>query len=193
MKRLPLLPTLLVVAAVAVMIGLGIWQLQRAQGKDRLIAEARDPARRPALDFDADPPRPLPPGSASRVTCTPAGAPEPRAGQNMRGETGYRYLLRCRPGTGPSPRVVTVDIGWSPNPALKPPLGARIAFTGTAHEEASLPALTAREAVAPLQPSKPPAPAELPNNHLLYALQWFFFAAAAAAIYLMALNKRRRP
>jgi hypothetical protein len=191
MKRLPLIPSLLVAAAVAVMIGLGIWQLQRAQWKERLVANALDPARRPALDFDADPPRPLPPGSPSRITCTPVGAPAPRAGQNLRGQTGYRYLLGCR--AAPSQLIVTVDIGWSPNPALKPALGARTSFTGTAHEEAGLPVLTAREAVAPLQPSKPTSSEDLPNNHLLYALQWFFFAAAAVVIYLVALNKRQRP
>ena len=39
MRRLPLLPTLVVAGAVAVMIGLGIWQLQRAAWKERLLAE----------------------------------------------------------------------------------------------------------------------------------------------------------
>ena len=39
MRRLPILPTIIVAAAVAVMIGLGIWQLQRAEWKNRLIAE----------------------------------------------------------------------------------------------------------------------------------------------------------
>jgi len=37
-KRLPVIPTIMVVLAVAAMIGLGIWQLQRAQWKEGLIA-----------------------------------------------------------------------------------------------------------------------------------------------------------
>ena len=37
--RLPLIPTLFVAAAVATMIGLGIWQLQRAAWKEALLAD----------------------------------------------------------------------------------------------------------------------------------------------------------
>ena len=33
-RRLPLIPTIVVAAAVAVMIGLGVWQLQRAEWID---------------------------------------------------------------------------------------------------------------------------------------------------------------
>ena len=36
--RWPLIPTLLVIVAVAVMIGLGAWQLQRKADKEALIA-----------------------------------------------------------------------------------------------------------------------------------------------------------
>jgi surfeit locus 1 family protein len=39
--RLPLVPTLIVATAVAVMIGLGIWQLQRKGEKEALIAQYR--------------------------------------------------------------------------------------------------------------------------------------------------------
>ena len=52
MKRLPLIPTLVVAGAVAVMIGLGIWQLQRAAWKDRLLADYAAAAPMPALDLD---------------------------------------------------------------------------------------------------------------------------------------------
>src|SRR3546814_11489522 len=37
-RRWPLIPTLLVLAAVAVMIALGVWQLQRKRDKEALIA-----------------------------------------------------------------------------------------------------------------------------------------------------------
>ena len=36
-RKLPLVPTIIVAAAVAVMIGLGIWQLRRADEKSRLL------------------------------------------------------------------------------------------------------------------------------------------------------------
>ena len=40
--------------------------------------------------------------------------------------------------------------------------------------------LTAATAAPPLAPSAPASIENIPNNHRLYALQWFFFAAAAA-------------
>ena len=37
-RKLPLIPTLVVLAAVATMVALGIWQLQRAEWKEGLLA-----------------------------------------------------------------------------------------------------------------------------------------------------------
>ena len=37
-RRVPVIPTLLVAAAVAAMIALGVWQLQRLEWKEGLIA-----------------------------------------------------------------------------------------------------------------------------------------------------------
>ena len=46
LKRLPLIPTLLVLAAVAVMVRLGFWQLDRMHQKDAMVAEFTAAARR---------------------------------------------------------------------------------------------------------------------------------------------------
>ena len=72
MRRLPLIPTLVVAAAVAAMIGLGIWQLQRAAWKERLLAEYAGAAALPAVDLDPllDGGRPLPPLAFRRVLVT---------------------------------------------------------------------------------------------------------------------------
>jgi surfeit locus 1 family protein len=37
-----------------------------------------------------------------------------------------------------------------------------------------------------------PAPVDIPNNHLGYAITWFGLAAALVATYIAALVKRRR-
>ena len=50
--------------------------------------------------------------------------------------------------------------------------------------------LVATDEVAGLQRLAAPSPAQIPNNHLLYAIQWFIFACAAAIIYVLALRKR---
>ena len=46
--------------------------------------------------------------------------------------------------------------------------------------------------LAELGPLAKPDPADLPNNHLAYAGQWFFFALTALVIYILALRRRRR-
>ena len=55
MKRLPLLPTLIVAAAIAVMVALGIWQLQRAHWKDGLLADYAQAATLPPIAWPAVP------------------------------------------------------------------------------------------------------------------------------------------
>jgi cytochrome oxidase assembly protein ShyY1 len=50
--------------------------------------------------------------------------------------------------------------------------------------------IVSASAAPPLAPSAPPRLDTLPNNHLLYAFQWFFFAAAAAVIFWLALRRR---
>jgi len=52
--------------------------------------------------------------------------------------------------------------------------------------------LTAENPLPPLEASAPPSIESIPNNHRLYAAQWFFFALAAAVIYALALRQRWR-
>ena len=50
--------------------------------------------------------------------------------------------------------------------------------------------LVAAPAQAGLAPLAAPDPANIPNNHLSYAVQWFAFAATALVIYVLALRRR---
>jgi cytochrome oxidase assembly protein ShyY1 len=52
--------------------------------------------------------------------------------------------------------------------------------------------LIARTAPAGLKPAAPPSAADVPNNHLAYAVQWFIFAAVALIIYVLALRRRNK-
>lgn len=52
--------------------------------------------------------------------------------------------------------------------------------------------LISSEAAPGLVPSAPPTTESIPNNHLLYAIQWFFFAAAALVIYALALRRKQK-
>ncbi len=200
MKRLPLIPTLFVAAAVATMIGLGIWQLQRASWKEALLAEYGRAAALPAVDLDPllASGRPLPALSFRRalVTCDARDAPvDARAGRNLADATGQAYYVPCRPGaSGPAGRL-RINAGWAtrPDAVTRLSLGGTVAGHLSLVEEDGPITLTAATAAPPLVPSQAPGPETIANNHLLYALQWFFFAAAAAVIYLLALRKRNAP
>lgn len=197
MRRLPIVPTLVVIAAVAVMIALGIWQLQRAAWKDRILAEYQAAASLSALDLDPLLAREdgLPPLAFRRVlvTCQTRNAvPDLRGGRSERGQGGYSYFVPCRPGADGLAGRLTVNAGWTPLPDG----GRRVSLDGIVAgrlgpvEPGRPITLTSASAQPPLAPSTPPSIDDIPNNHLAYAFQWFFFAAVAVVIYLLALRRR---
>ncbi len=200
MRRLPLVPTTIVAAAVAVMIGLGIWQIQRARWKERLLAQYVRSETMPAVDLDPllDGKGPVPPLAFRRalVTCRADNAePDVQAGRNAENAVGQVYVIPCRPGAGGLAGRLRVNVGWSarPDAALRPSLAGIVAGRlGAVGEDGPI-ILTAATPVPPLAPSQPASIETIANNHRLYAAQWFFFAAAAALIYLLALRRRNAP
>lgn len=166
--RIPFLPTLIVGAAIATMIGLGIWQLQRAEWKDALIAEMQAES---ALD-------------PVTVDCRSDAAPEIRAGHNRAGETGYRYLVPCNAG---QPQLI--DAGWSKRPDALARVRLAGRLTGV-REPGGREIVVLETPAPPLERSAPPTLDDIPNNHMAYAVQWFLFALAAGVIYLLALRRR---
>ena len=199
MRRVPIVATLIVAAAVAVMIGLGVWQLQRAEWKQRLLAEYGAAASLPPLDLD-----PLleggstdfPPLSYRRalVTCRASDLePQLRGGRSAEGAGGYAYFVPCRPGAEGLAGRLVVNAGWSAMPDSDrrvSVVGLTAGRLGAETEDRIV--LTSATAEPPLRPSAAPGPETISNNHLAYAGQWFFFALAAAVIYLLALRRRGR-
>ena len=202
-RRWPLIPTLLVIAAAAVMVALGVWQLQRKGEKEALIAlYDRNRAMSATVAYPELPPVP----DAllfrkSSVTCLEPVRWDPRSGTDRAGKSGIRMVADCRTGAeGPG---VLVDVGiaddftppkWSggsvagtivPGPE-QPSLIARL--TGKAAPARAM--LVADAPVAGLRASAVPNGADLPNNHLAYAVQWFLFALAAVVIYILAVRRR---
>lgn len=199
MRRLPLLPTLVVAVAVAVMIALGIWQLQRAAWKERLLAEYAAAASLPALDLDPllarDGAPPLPSLAFRRVlvTCRADNAePDLRGGRSRAGQGGYAYRVPCRPGAAGLAGRILVNAGWSqlPDAERRITLDGIVAGTLGPVEPDRPVVLTSATATSPLAPSAVPSIADIPNNHRAYAFQWFFFAAVAVVIFLLALRQR---
>ena len=201
MRRLPVLPTILVAAAVALMIGLGVWQFQRAEWKNRLLAEYSAASQLPPLDLDpwldkAGEQAALPPLAFRRVTVTcraNALAPQLRGGRSRDGVGGYSYFLPCRPGAQGLAGKLVVNAGWSPMPKEDlrlSAMGRTEGRLGAIGEDRIV--LTRSDAPPPLRPSAELGIENISNNHLVYALQWFFFAATAAIIYGLALKRRGR-
>jgi len=182
------------------MIGLGIWQLQRAAWKEALLADYSRALALPAVDLDPllTGGRPLPELSFRRalVTCDARDAAvDARAGRNSADVVGQAFYIPCRPGAaGPAGRL-RINAGWAtrPDAVRRLSLGGIVAGRLSLVEADGPITLTAATAAPPLAPSQPPRPETIANNHLLYALQWFFFAMAAAVIYVLALRKRNAP
>lgn len=197
MKGPPILATFIVAIAVAVMVGLGIWQLQRASWKERILSELHAAQGLAPVDLDQATAQARAEPIAFRratVTCQARDVTvSARAGRNRRGTTGYSYFIPCRPGAEGLMGRIQINAGWSqrPDSALRLTVDGPITgLVGTTETRGPV-VLTADEAIAPLQPSAAPSIDDIPNNHLAYAFQWFFFAATAAFIYVLALRRRR--
>lgn len=183
--RVPIIPTIIVLAAVATMIGLGIWQLGRKTEKEALIARYEAAAGAHAVVAF-----PLAGNGEdvlfrrSEVACTRVTAIEPVSGTSAKGQKGWVQRARCAVSADAS---VVVDLGYTRDIAKPDFAGGMISGV-----IAPGPRLVADPPVAGLQPMAKPDPGDLPNNHLAYAGQWFFFALNALVIYVLALRRRGR-
>ena len=189
--RLPLLPTLLVAAASATMVGLGIWQLDRARWKEALLAQYEAARGMPEMAFPTVPlPEPLPLFRRARGHCLDVVTWRQVVGHDRNGEVGYAHLAECRTGAeGPG---MTVEAGWSKDPSVRPRwTGGEVAGVISPDGKARL-RLVSASGLGGLAASAPPSTDSIPNNHRMYAAQWFIFAALAVLIYGLALRGRRR-
>ena len=193
-KRLPIIPTLLVLAAVAVMVALGVWQLKRAKWKEALLAQYANAEKLPPIAFptvplDSDQ---LPLFRHATGVCLRIVGQRAVGGENQAGEPGYVHILDCSTGAeGPG---MAVEVGWSKDP------NAKVNWPGGPVSGVIVPDRRARmrlvAATAPpgLEPSRTPgvgsASAITPAGHRGYAATWFGLAAVALAIYGLALRKR---
>jgi len=186
----------MVALMLPVLLGLGIWQLARAQEKDALLDALARHATLPPLELQALPlPDARPDLHFRRVRLRPdcpAQAGIARAGRSRDDTPGYVLLLRCRAGG----TLLLVSAGWQrrPNPATAPALAGRTleGLLVPAGREAPW-LLVPREGLFGLAPSAPPGPETIPNRHRAYALQWFSFAGILLAVYGLWVRRWREP
>ena len=177
----------MVLVALPILIGFGVWQLQRAQWKEALLHDLARNSSAPLLDLGTGP---IPETAQFRrvrlVLDCPAGPATLRAGRNLDGKAGYSARIECRAGA----TTVTRDTGWSARPDARTLPAASAAFEGRLVKgPADSWLLVQSSAQPPLVPSAPPGLDTISNNHLSYAVQWFSFAAIFAVIYGLWLRR----
>lgn len=203
-RKVPVIPTIIVILAVAVMIGLGIWQLQRRGEKEAMLALAVANPAKPAVSYPRVPPVPVELlFRRSSANCLRVIGWQTEAGRAADGTVGYRHIAQCSTGAeGPG---LLVALGVTQKPDSRPDWrgGLVRGWISEEPDHRSLlsrlggrapplrPMLIADRAPPGLKAVAPPSVADVPNNHLAYAVQWFFFAAIAVVIYLLALRRRR--
>ncbi|WP_037498254.1 SURF1 family protein [Sphingomonas jaspsi] len=191
MRKVPLIPTILVVAAALTMVGLGIWQLQRKAQKEALLASYAAAQTLPPMSWPAVPQKdPLPLFRTATANCLKVAAMRTAAGQNVKGEPGFLVIADCVTGAeGPG---VSVELGWSKDPNAGRDYKGGLVTGVIAPDSRSRMRLVAATPGPGLQASAPPSPDSIPNNHLSYAIQWFLFAGIALVIYALALRRKWR-
>jgi len=191
MKKLPFLPTLLLVVAVIAMIGLGFWQLQRKAEKEALLARYAEALARPPIPF-------------------PAAASAQDAGTYLfRHATGYcadvtswsaeaggsagiwKHVANCFTGD-PAAQLMQVDVGASDSKDSPIWQGGQVDGVIVSDQAHGL-RLIATTAAPGLKPSAVPKVDDLDNPYRGgYWLFWFAMAPIAVVMYVIALRQRAR-
>ena len=205
----------------AILISLGVWQVQRLTWKQGILAEINGRIEAPAVPLPEQPD----PKEAAYLPVEVTGSFE---GQTLRvlvsqKDQGAGYRLITALSTGD--RRVLVDRGYIPNEAVAPPLpDGPVTITGNlqwpqetdsftpapdidgniwfARDVTAMSQLLQSEPVlvvaralsydaAPVSPL-PVDTSRIPNDHLQYAITWLSLAAIWAAMSLYFLRRRAK-
>lgn len=203
-RRVPIFATIIVLAAVATMIALGVWQLGRAEEKDRRIAALASRVSSPPLAYPKN-------GFGEEyhyrtlnADCSKVLRWEVAGGKDAKGRTGWSKIATCFDEATGSRFKVDLGVGLGPEdyPSWN---GGQVSGRGIFEpDNRSLYELMMRierprrlmivsaTAAPELTLSEQPDPSNENNSSWAYAGQWFFFALTALVIYVLALRRRGR-
>lgn len=191
-RRLPIIPTIVVAAVVAACLAAGGWNLRRAKLHQAELRNFQAASRLPPVSFPTAPTRDaqLPIYRYATGNCVRVVNRRTDVGENQAGEPGYAIILDCATGAeGPG---MSVQVGWSKNPnATTPWPGGMVSGVIIRDRKNRIrlvsatpaPGLEANGAVKPTTSVSP-------QRNRGYALQFFAFAAIALIIYALAVRKR---
>jgi surfeit locus 1 family protein len=191
-RRLPIIPTVIVLIAAAVMVRLGIWQLHQAKWKYGLLARYSQAEKLPPITWPTAPLRKdqLPLFRHATGVCVQPVGERTAGGESAGGEPGFVHIIDCR--TGAKGPIMSVVVGWSKNPNAKTSWRGGLVSGIIGPDRRAGMRLVAATPAPGLEASAPPSIDAIPNNHMSYAIQWFAFALIALLIYGLAVRKRIR-
>ena len=191
-KRLPIIPTIIVAAAVAGCIWAGIWNLGRIKLHRAELQRAQAASRLPPITFPSIPMRneQLPVYRFASGNCLKPVRRRTDVGENQAGEPGFAIIFDCVTGAeGPG---MSVQVGWSKNPNAETPWKGGLVSGVIVRDKKSRIRLVA-SSPAPGLEANGQAKAAIsvpPERNREYAFQFFAFAATALVIYGLALRKK---
>ncbi len=203
--RWPIIPSIVAGIAIFIMIGLGIWQLQRKGEKEAEIAQLERNFKRHGVAFpELGPVSPENLFRTSSVMCIRVENWRGISGSDISGQPGYQYIADCVTGAEGPGALILAGVSSRPNAQGTWQGGPVTGIITREPDDRSLigklagtgkvlrPMLVSKSGLGGLRAPKQPSTASIPNDHLLYAIQWFFFAFAAAVIFVLAVRKRQR-
>lgn len=208
MNRWLIIPTIFVALAVATMIGLGFWQLERKNHNALLLEQVMSNSSKPAISYPALGPVGLDAlHRKSAITCLRVSKWREDSGSDNTGKTGTRYLAECVTGAEGSGALIVAGISDRPNQKIEWNGGQVQGIITTEPDRQSMiaklvgkqitlrPMLVSQTGLGGLRTAEPPSLDKIRSkisNNGFYAIQWFLFAFAAAVIYILALRKRTK-
>lgn len=205
MKRFPMISTLVVLIAVAIMVFLGFWQIDRLDQKNALLETYAANLDRPAITYpELGPVANESMFRRSAVNCLRVTDWRGGSGTAADGAKGFRYMARCVTGAEGPGVLINFGVGNRPNMEIDwqggevtgwithAPSGSALQNSLNGEESGPGPMLVSDKSMAGLKAPSRPSLDDIPNNHFAYAVQWFLFAVIALVIYGFALRGRSR-
>ena len=194
-RRVPVIPTVIVIIAIAILVSLGAWQLRRAGEKEHLLARYAAAADMPPIGWPTAPIKgELPLFRHATAVCLRPVGKRATGGESRTGEPGYVQIVDCATGAeGPG---LSVQVGWSKDPNVRVQWPGGPVSGIIVPDKRSRMRLVALSSPVGLEPSAIPsvetASPVTPGGHRMYAATWFALALAALIIYIIAVMKRGR-
>lgn len=191
-RRLPIIPTIVVLILVAGCIYAGVWNLGRAKFHAAELAAYQSASRLPPVAFPTVPLRDdqLTLYRHATGNCLRITGRRTSVWENLAGEPGFAIIVDCITGAeGPG---MSVQVGWSKNPNANTSWTGGLVSGVIVRDDKSRLRLVAATPAPGLEPNGPvkAAVSVSPQQNRGYAFQFFSFAAIALVIYGLAVRKR---